>query len=62
VKCHIWNIGSYGAETWTLQKVDHKYLETLEMWDSQWMEKMLEQSSEKWDSITKSEGEKEYPT
>jgi len=24
VKCDVWNIASYGAETWTLQKVDHK--------------------------------------
>jgi hypothetical protein len=22
----------YGAETWTLQKVDQKYLESFEMW------------------------------
>ena len=29
VNCYIWNIALYGAETWTLQKVDHKYLEVL---------------------------------
>jgi hypothetical protein len=28
VKCHIWSIASYGAETWTLRKVDQKYLES----------------------------------
>jgi hypothetical protein len=25
-KCYIWSIALYGAETWTLQKVDKKYL------------------------------------
>jgi hypothetical protein len=24
VKCYIWSIGLYGAETWTLEKVDLK--------------------------------------
>jgi hypothetical protein len=32
VKCYIWSIALYGAETWTLQKVDQKYLESFEMW------------------------------
>jgi hypothetical protein len=31
VKCYIWSIGLYGAETWTLWKVDQKYLESFEM-------------------------------
>jgi hypothetical protein len=31
VKCYIWSIALYGAETWTLRKVDQKYLETFEM-------------------------------
>jgi hypothetical protein len=25
VKCHIWSIALYGAETWTLRKVDQKF-------------------------------------
>jgi hypothetical protein len=29
LKCHIWSIVLYGAETWTLRKVDQKYLESL---------------------------------
>jgi hypothetical protein len=29
VKCYIWSIALYGAETWTLRKVDKKYLENL---------------------------------
>jgi hypothetical protein len=32
VKCYIWSIALYGAETWTLGKVDQKYLESFEMW------------------------------
>jgi hypothetical protein len=28
VKCYIWSIALYGAETWTLGKVDQKYLES----------------------------------
>ena len=32
VKCCIWSIALYGAETWKLWKVDQKYLESFEMW------------------------------
>jgi hypothetical protein len=32
VKCYIWSIAFYGAETWTLRKVDLKYLEGSEIW------------------------------
>jgi hypothetical protein len=28
-KCYIWSITLCGAETWTLRKVDQKYLESL---------------------------------
>jgi hypothetical protein len=31
VKCYIWSIALYGVETWTLRKVDQKYLESFEM-------------------------------
>jgi hypothetical protein len=31
-KCYIWVIALYGAEAWTLQKVDHKYLGSCEIW------------------------------
>ena len=27
VKCYIWSIALYGAETWTLRTVDQKHLE-----------------------------------
>jgi hypothetical protein len=32
VKCYIWSIAFYGAETWTLRAVDQKHLESLETW------------------------------
>jgi hypothetical protein len=32
VKCYIWSIALYGAENWTLRKLDQKYLESFEMW------------------------------
>jgi len=32
VKCYIWSIALYGAETWTLRAVDQKHLKTFEMW------------------------------
>jgi hypothetical protein len=31
VKCYIWSVVLCGAETWTLGKVDRKYLESFEM-------------------------------
>jgi hypothetical protein len=32
VKCYTWSIAWYGAQTWTLQKVDQKYLESFKVW------------------------------
>jgi hypothetical protein len=29
VKCYVWSIALYGAETWTLRTVDKKHLESL---------------------------------
>jgi hypothetical protein len=29
---YIWSIALYGAETWTIRKLDQKYLESFEMW------------------------------
>jgi len=31
VKCYIWSMALYGAETWMLQAADQKYLESFEM-------------------------------
>jgi hypothetical protein len=32
VRCYIWSTVMYGAETWTIQKVDWKYLQRFEIW------------------------------
>jgi len=40
VKCYIWNIALYGAETWTPRAVDQKHLESFEMWCWRRMEKI----------------------
>jgi hypothetical protein len=32
VKCYVWSIALYGAETWTLRAVDQRHLEIFEMW------------------------------
>jgi hypothetical protein len=40
VKCYIWGMALYGAETWTLGAVDQKHVESFEMWCWRRMEKM----------------------
>ena len=40
VKCYIWSTALYGVKTSPLRKVDHKYLESFEMWCCKRMEKM----------------------
>jgi hypothetical protein len=40
VKCYIWSIALYGAETWTLRAGDQKHLECFEMWCWRSMEKI----------------------
>jgi hypothetical protein len=31
LKCYVWSIALYGAETWMLRAVDQKHLESFEM-------------------------------
>ena len=40
VKCYVWSIALYGAETWTLRAVDQNHLENFEMWCWRRMEKI----------------------
>jgi len=40
VKCYIWSIALYGAETGMLWAVDQKQLESFEMWCWRRMEKI----------------------
>ena len=32
IKCYIWSMALYGADTWALRAADQKYLESFEMW------------------------------
>jgi hypothetical protein len=41
VKCYVWSIALYGAETWTLRAVDQKHLESSETWCWRRMEKII---------------------
>ena len=40
VKCYVWSMALYGAETWTLRTTDLKRLESFEMWCWRRMEKI----------------------
>jgi hypothetical protein len=40
VKCYVWSIDLYGAETWDTPGVYEKYLESLEVWCGRRMEEM----------------------
>jgi hypothetical protein len=41
VRCYIWIIAFYGADMWTLRKIDQKYLEGFEMWCWRRTEKII---------------------
>jgi hypothetical protein len=40
IKCYIWSVALYGAETWTLRAVDQKHLKGFEIWCWGRMEKI----------------------
>ena len=40
VKCYIWSVALYGAETWMFWSVDQKHLESFEMWCWRRMERI----------------------
>jgi hypothetical protein len=40
VKCYVWSIALYGAETWTLRAVDQKHLESFKIRCGKRMEKI----------------------
>jgi len=63
VKCYIWSIALYGAETWTLRAVDQKHLESFKMWCWRRMEKIswTDHVRNK-EVLLKSQREEEYPT
>ena len=40
MRCLIWSVPLYAAETWTLVKADVRWLETFEMWICQIMDRI----------------------
>ena len=40
VKCYVWSMTLYGAETWTLRATNQKRLENFEIWCWRRMEKI----------------------
>ena len=40
IKSYIWSIAFYGAKSWTILKVDQKYLKGFEMWCCRRMEEI----------------------
>jgi hypothetical protein len=63
VKCYIWSIAVYGAETWTLRAVDQKHTESFEMLCCRRMEKIswIEYVRNE-EVLLNSQGAEEYPT
>jgi hypothetical protein len=41
VKCYVWSVAFYGAETWTIRTVDQKHMECFQMWCWRRMEKII---------------------
>ena len=63
VKCYIWSMALYGVETWTLQAVDQKHLESFEMWCWRRMEKISWTDRVRSEEVLlESQGAEEYPT
>jgi len=58
-----WSIAVYGAKTWTLQKVNQKYLESFEMWCWRRIEKIIWTDRVRNEEMLHySQGGEEYPT
>ena len=56
LKCYIWCIVLYGAETWTVWKVDPKYLGSYEVWCWRRLEKISWTDRERNKDVMHSEG------
>ncbi|KAJ4432109.1 hypothetical protein ANN_20724 [Periplaneta americana] len=54
VKCFVWSVALYGAETWTLRRSDEKRIGTFEMWIWRKMERVKWTDSKKRRCVEKS--------
>jgi hypothetical protein len=61
VKCYIWSTLLYGAESWTLWKVDEKYVGSFETWCRKIIEKMIWTNSVRNEKVFQSQGQKKCP-
>jgi hypothetical protein len=61
VKCYVWSIALYGAETWTLRTVDQKHMESFKMSFWRRMEKISWTDHVRNEELL-SKGAEEYPT
>ena len=55
VRCYVWSIALYGAETWTLRATDQKHLDSFEMLLEKNGEDQLDRSCEERRSVTYSQ-------
>jgi len=62
VKCYIWSIALYGAETWAICKVDQKYLGCFEMWCRRRKEKISWTGHVRYEVFHRVKRKLEYPT
>ena len=62
VRCYVWSIALYDSETWTLRKLEWKYLESFEMWCWRRMEKITWARTRSWTYRREEETSKSYPT
>jgi len=63
VKCYIWSIALYGAETGTLRAVDQKQLESFETWCWRRVEKISWTDHVRNEEVLlRGQGAEEYPT
>jgi hypothetical protein len=62
VKCYVWSIALYGAETWTLRAVDQKNLESFKMWCWRRMEKIIWTDHVRNKNVLLRVKEQRYPT
>jgi hypothetical protein len=62
LKCYIWSIALYGAETWTLRAVEQKQLQNSEMWSWRRMEKISWTDRVRTEEVMHNQGREEFLT
>jgi hypothetical protein len=61
LKCYTWSTALYGAENWTLRKVDQKYWKFRNVVLKKNGKDQLDLSCEEWGSVTYSQGKEVNP-